>query len=393
MSIDSEVSKAPERGDSATSQASAPGLQERKSDDGTTLQLTGTWVLATYQSAQRILKPVSADLTGNSRIQINGETIERLDTSAAQLLYKHFGAETLLQGQFKDEHRRLIDLVVQACENKSPPQPKRSSSLIELFEEVGAFSVRAYRQQKLLMGFIGQSLIEVFRVLLNPTRWRITPLTAQVEQVGLNAVPIIALLTFLVGAVVAFLGATVLGDFGAEIYTVNLVGFSFLREFGVLLTAILLAGRTASAFTAQLGSMKANEEIDALRAQGLNPIEILVVPRLVAMMISLPALTVLAMASGIAGGMLVCWLALDISPQLFLHIFARDIDISHFWVGLIKAPVFAFMIALIGCLEGFKVSGSAQSVGEHTTSSVVQSIFMVILLDALFALFFMEIGW
>ena len=395
MPTESKLSKQPAPADSAATQRSAPGLQQQgpTAEGVTELHLTGVWVLATYQSAQRLLKPVAADLSVSSGIQLHGDALERLDTSAAQLLYKHFGADALMQGHFKAEHRRLIDLVVQACENKSPPQPKRSSSLIDLFEEVGAFSVRAYQQQKLLMGFIGQSLIEVFRVLLNPTRWRVTPLTAQVEQVGLNAVPIIALLTFLVGAVVAFLGATVLGDFGAEIYTVNLVGFSFLREFGVLLTAILLAGRTASAFTAQLGSMKANEEIDALRAQGLNPIEILVVPRLVAMMISLPALTVLAMASGIAGGMLVCWLALDISPQLFLHIFARDIDISHFWVGLIKAPVFAFMIALIGCLEGFKVSGSAQSVGEHTTSSVVQSIFMVILLDALFALFFMEIGW
>lgn len=378
----------------ASAEQTAPALDtEVLAGTGTTqLQLTGAWVLATFSAAQHLLEQLPTQSSGQ-QFQLDAQQLERLDTSAAHLLYKYFGADLLQQGHFKTEHRRLIDLIVNACERKSPPRPKTDNALIELFADVGAFTVRAYQQQKLLLGFTGQALIQVFRVAFNATRWRITPLSAQVEQIGLNAMPIVALLTFLVGAVIAFLGATVLADFGAEIYTVNLVGFSFLREFGVLLSAILLAGRTASAFTAQLGSMKANEEIDALRAQGLNPIEILVVPRLVAMMVSLPALTVLAMASGVAGGMLVCWVALDISPQLFLHIFARDIDISHFWVGLIKAPVFAMVIALIGCLEGFKVSGSAQSVGEHTTSSVVQSIFMVILLDALFALFFMEIGW
>ena len=229
--------------------------------------------------------------------------------------------------------------------------------------------------------------------LLHPRRWRITSLVAHIEQTGLNAVPIVALLTFLVGAVVAFLGTTVLFDFGASIYTVDLVAFAFLREFGVLLAAILLAGRTASSFTAQIGAMKANEEIDAIRALGLNPVELLVLPRVLAMLISLPVLTFIAMVCGIIGGALVCSLELNISPRLFLTILQRDISLTHFLVGISKAPVFAFVIAVIGCLEGFKVSGSAQSVGEHTISSVVQSIFMVILLDALAALFFMEMSW
>ncbi|MCC5878283.1 MAG: ABC transporter permease [Idiomarina sp.] len=361
---------------------------------GVVVRLSGVWVLADYRAGQRELQAFASRHQDSEQVvTLDGREITRLDTSAAHLLYQFFGAQALEQGQFKDEHRNLVQLVLSACEQKSPLPPKPDNSLVALLAEVGEFCTNAFRQQKLLLGFLGQVLIRILQVLVSPTRWRITPLAAQIEQVGLNAVPIVALLTFLVGAVVAFLGATVLGDFGADIYTVNLVGFSFLREFGVLLAAILLAGRTASAFTAQLGSMKANEEIDALRAQGLDPLELLVVPRVLAMMISLPALTILAMVSGVAGGMLVCWLALDISPQLFMYIFARDIDISHFWSGLVKAPVFAFMIGLIGCLEGFKVAGSAQSVGEHTTSSVVQSIFMVILLDALFALFFMEIGW
>jgi len=216
---------------------------------------------------------------------------------------------------------------------------------------------------------------------------------AHVEQTGLDAVPIVALLTFMVGAVVAFLGSTVLADFGATIYTVDLIAFSFLREFGVLLTAILMAGRTASAFTAQIGSMKANEEIDAIRALGLDPLELLVLPRVLALLVSLPMLTFLAMICGLLGGAVVCALTLDISPTMFLTLFKADIGVRHFLVGLSKAPVFAFLIAVIGCLEGFKVSGSAQSVGEHTTSSVVQSIFVVILLDAVAALFFMEMDW
>jgi phospholipid/cholesterol/gamma-HCH transport system permease protein len=213
------------------------------------------------------------------------------------------------------------------------------------------------------------------------------------EQTGLDAVPIIALLTFMVGAVVAFLGSTVLADFGATIYTVDLIGFSFLREFGVLLTAILMAGRTASAFTAQIGSMKANEEIDAIRAMGLDPIELLVLPRVMALLISLPMLTFIAMMAGLIGGGVVCAVTLGISPPMFLSLLKEDIAVRNFLVGMVKAPFFAFLIGVIGCLEGFKVAGSAQSVGEHTTSSVVQSIFVVILVDALAALFFMEMGW
>ena len=166
-----------------------------------------------------------------------------------------------------------------------------------------------------------------------------------------------------------------------------------MREFGVLLTAILMAGRTASAFTAQIGSMKANEEIDAIRALGLDPMELLVLPRVLALLISLPMLAFLATMAGIVGGGLVCALILDISPIMFINVVKTNIGVQHFLVGMAKAPVFAFLIAVIGCLEGFKVTGSAESVGAHTTSSVVQSIFVVILIDALAALFYMEMGW
>ena len=192
---------------------------------------------------------------------------------------------------------------------------------------------------------------------------------------------------------IAFLGATVLRDFGAEIFVVELVGISFLREFAVLLTAILLAGRTASAFTAQIGAMQSGEEVDAIRILGLDPVELLVIPRLVALLVMLPLLTFLAMVSGIAGGLAVGVASLGMTPEMFLTRLQETMEIRHFWVGLSKAPVFAAVIALIGCLEGFQVQGTAESVGERTTSSVVQTISLVILLDAFAALFFMEMDW
>ena len=272
------------------------------------------------------------------------------------------------------------------------PAPPRDNSLVTLLARAGAAVEQIGRDAWQLVGFIGLVLATLARCLPDPRRWRPTSLAFHLEQTGLDAVPIVVLLNFLVGAVVAFLGATVLKDFGATIYTVELIGYSFLREFGVLLTAILIAGRSGSAFTAQIGSMKSREEIDAIRTLGLDPVEVLVLPRLLALLIAMPLLTVLAMLAGIVGGGMVAALSMDISPTLFV---TRLHDLGatrHFWVGMSKAPLFAFLIACIGCLEGFKVSGSAESVGTHTTSSVVQSIFVAILVDAMAAIFFMEIN-
>ena len=262
-----------------------------------------------------------------------------------------------------------------------------------MLSRIGCAVDKLWQDSLKLLGFIGLILQTLARNLFHPKQWRITPVVAHIEQIGLNAAPIVVLLTFMVGAVVAFLGATVLANFGAGIFTVDLVAFSFLREFGVLLTAILLAGRTASAFTAQIGSMKANEEIDAIRTLGLDPMDLLVLPRVLALLIALPLLTFLAMMAGILGGAVVCIVSLGISPDMFISLLHSDIGVQHFLVGMVKAPFFAFLIAAVGCLEGFKVAGSAESVGEHTTSSVVQSIFIVIVLDAVAALFFMEMGW
>lgn len=292
------------------------------------------------------------------------------------------------------ERRILLQTVRAALQDYvASPVQHQPGIVTELLANIGQSVERFWQNLVALIGFIGLTMEALFATLSRPARWRVTSLVANLQQIGLNAVPIIALLTFMVGAVIAFLGSTVLSTFGASIFTVQLVAFSFLREFAVLLAAILMAGRTASAFTAQIGLMKANEEIDAIQAMGLNPVELLVLPRVLALLVALPMMTFIGMISGILGGMVVCALTLDISPTMFLTIMQNNVGFEHFGVGMIKAPVFAFLIAIIGCLEGFKVSGSAESVGEHTTASVVHSIFVVILLDAIAALFFMEMGW
>src|SRR5690554_1485651 len=362
-------------------------------DDGR-LRITGSWTLAHHAALrEQLRRHAASDWTTADLASIEG-----LDTAGARLLVELLGAERLAEvadwaPDLPASRQALLETVARVLREPLAPEPPHGSPLTDWLVALGERVLALWRQQRMLLAFIGLTLASLAANLLRPWRWRVTALVSHVHQTGLNAVPIVALLTFLVGAVVAFLGATVLRDFGATIFTVNLVAFAFLREFGVLLAAILLAGRTASAFTAQIGSMKANEEIDALRALGLDPMELLVLPRLLAMMVILPILTFIGMLSGILGGALVCIFMLDISATQFLTILQRDIPLNHFLVGLGKAPVFAFLIAVIGCLEGFKVSGSAQSVGEHTTSSVVQSIFMVILLDAVAALFFMEMGW
>ncbi|WP_312342183.1 ABC transporter permease [Stutzerimonas nitrititolerans] len=376
---------------------SPPGqLQRQPADAGqpARLAILGDWTLAHYSALKREVERAAAPLDGEQAIDLDG--LGELDTAGAGLLVELLGVRRVMQlgsGRLPSERLALLQLVAAALDGPPTPTEPKTSGLADVLADIGRTLVNLWNQQKTLLGFIGLTLQTLFVTLWRPRRWRLTSLVAHIERTGLDAVPIVALLTFLVGAVVAFLGATVLADFGASIYTVNLVAFAFLREFGVLLAAILLAGRTASAFAAQIGAMKANEEIDAIRALGLNPVELLVLPRVLAMLITLPVLTFVGMLCGIVGGLVVCALALDISPAMFFTILQRDISLNHFLVGLGKAPLFAFLIAVIGCLEGFKASGSAQSVGEHTTSSVVQSIFVVILLDAIAALFFMEMGW
>lgn len=369
------------------------------SGDQITLSVQGQWVLAHFEALGACIERFRRDGSNLPIRAIDAASLAALDTSGASQLYSllgEHGIDLLVADDtaLSPERRAMLIAVADAMKTIEPDlESPRPSWVVGFLGNIGKAVTRFGQQFVGLLGFAGLTLDSLFRNILRPSRWRVTSIVAQIEETGMDAVPIVALLTFLVGAVIAFLGATILADFGATSYTINLVGFSFLREFAVLLTAILMAGRTASAFTAQIGSMKVSEEIDAIRVQGLSPIELLVLPRVLAMQVSLPILTFVGMISGVAGGMLVCAIALDITPEVFLRTFAEDVPLRHFVLGMAKAPIFAFLIAVIGCLEGFKVQGSAQSVGEHTTAAVVHSIFVVILLDALAALFYMEMGW
>ena len=289
-----------------------------------------------------------------------------------------------------DAHLALLKLVAERAAATPEPKVPRSSWrtwITKIGEAVSEFASHAWE----LATFVGTINACFFAIVMGRRKLRLTSIIHHMERTGLDAVPIVALLCFLVGAVVAFLSATALRDFGASILTVEIVAVSFLREFGVLLSAILVAGRSGSAFTAEIGSMRSREEIDAIKALALDPIELLVIPRLVALLFMMPVLAFIAMLSGILGGALVGATALDISPVMFLVRMQESTELYYLWLGLLKAPVFAFLIASIGCLEGLKVSGSAESVGLHTTSSVVQSIFLVIVCDALFAVLYMQL--
>ncbi|MCK3849523.1 MULTISPECIES: ABC transporter permease [unclassified Pseudomonas] len=381
-----------------TTRTTAGAAHLDTSSNPPSLRITGDWTLAHYANLKKLSDTLDGQYDTGARIDLNG--LGALDTAGASLLVELLGPDRIQHCAEQTDcslsaaDRALLKTVYRSLNDFCVPlkEPEESAG-IQVLARIGRAVDTVWQDAKKLLGFIGLILETFVRGMFRPKRWRLTPMVAHIEQTGLDAAPIVALLTFLVGAVVAFLGATVLKSFGATIFTVDLVAFSFLREFGVLLTAILIAGRTASAFTAQIGSMKANEEIDAIRTLGLDPMELLVLPRVLALLVALPMLTFLAMLSGIVGGGVVCAVALDISPAMFLSLLQSDIGVQHFLVGMVKAPIFAFLIAAIGCLEGFKVSGSAESVGAHTTSSVVQSIFVVIVLDAVAAMFFMEMGW
>ncbi len=358
-------------------------------DDPDIINATGEWSLQTAQACIALLENAPSHLK-----DIDGREIVRLDSTGAMLL-SQLATQTglaLKEIDVRPEHQALMNAVRQLSE-KPPVKRPKDYGFRKMLERLG-YAMEDYGKETLaLVAFGGLSLQTSVKTLFQPRRFRATATFHHMEQVGVDAVPLVLLLSFMVGSVIAFLGATVLKEFGAEVYVVELVGIAFLREFAVLLTAILLAGRTASAFTAQIGAMQSGEEIDAIRTLGLDPIELLVLPRLFALVLMLPLLTFLAMMAGLAGGMAVCAASLGISPELFTVRLHESISITHFWVGISKAPIFAVVIALIGCLEGFQVQGTAESVGERTTSSVVQTISLVILLDALAALFFMEMDW
>ncbi len=349
------------------------------------LRLSGRWTLeyATQIGDRLAESPRSATV-------VDATAVERLDSIGVLQLIR-FARRNHLDFDgfvFRDDHRALVAAIDDVPDDR--PRHKRELGFNAALARLGVAVTHDWKEFLALIAFFGETLVKLLRMVKEPSRFRPIATVHHMEQVGLDAVPLVALLSYLVGAVIAFLGSTILKDFGAEIYVVELVNIAFLREFGVLLTAILLAGRTASAFTAQIGAMVSREEVDAIRTLGMDPIDLLVIPRVLALVIMLPLLTFVAMIAGLLGGLTVGAYGLDIPPQQYLARMQETMELRHFLVGLVKAPVFALVISLIGCLEGLRVEGTAQSVGERTTSSVVQAISLVIIIDAFAAIWFMQ---
>ncbi len=317
--------------------------------------------------------------------------LEALDTAGALLLRRLHLQGVELRG-LRPEQQELFALV-QGAEIGPLPKPPHVALSIRLVRQIGKASLEAAQSAHEVVAFLGQFFVELFCSLLRPKRIRLGSIVHHIEAAGINAIPIIGLIAFLISIVLAYQGIEQLRRFGGESFTVNLVAISVLREMGVLLTAIMVAGRSGSAFTAEIGVMKVREEVDALSVLGVDPFEVLVLPRMIALIIALPLLTFVADLCGLAGGMAISNVLIDISPSQYIErVHATLAHRSDFLVGMIKAPVFALLIGVVGCLHGMKVSGSAESVGRETTAAVVKSIFLVLMADAMFSILFQRVG-
>jgi phospholipid/cholesterol/gamma-HCH transport system permease protein len=357
-------------------------------EDGTcVLRIAGNLTILRVRKLSEQLDAITAD-----KIVIDLSDVERMDTVGAWLIHKaerDRGAEIV---GLTDEQKQLLDHVTRA--DQPIKVHREPESLVNQFVgRVGVATGTAMNTMVGLLGFFGAMLISVGNIIRHPRRFRFNAVVTRFEVVVVHALGIIGLMSFLVGIVIAQQGAVQLRQFGAEVFTVNLVGRSALKELGVLMTAIMVAGRSGSAFAAQLGSMKLNEEIDAMRTIGVSPMEALVIPRVLATVLLMPLLGFYAALIAIVGGGLFCWFSLDIPPITFVQRIREIVPMTDLYQTLIKAPVFGLIIATAGCYQGFQVEGNAEEVGLRTTTAVVQGIFLVIVLDAIFAVFFTEIGW
>ena len=370
------------------------GLETATQDGALRVIATGDW---TIQTAEGIRKAIGQIVAGSERgIAVDLSGLGVVDTVGALLVRRL--RDQLSQPRrnvdltgLQEKHAALLERVMLAGEIE-PLEAERRRSFFEWVERVGRASCDAYREAADLLDFLGVMAVSVCRSIVRPTRIRFISVFSHIERVGFNALPIVGLLSFLIGIVVAYQGTYQLRRFGAEIFTIDLLGVSVLREMGILLAAIVIAGRSGSAFAAQIGTMQVTQEIDAMRTLGLDPVELLVLPRLIALLIAMPLLAVYADVMGLLGGGVMVIVTLDVSFFQFLEHLQSAVPLANFWIGLVKAPIFGCVIALTGCREGLKVTGSAESVGHHTTRAVVISIFLVIVADALFSILFSPFG-
>jgi len=355
--------------------------------DDRTLRFTGEWTLSRLGNVPARLEkldgaPDTVDMSG----------VERIDTVGAWLVHRlRRDHDVRIEGASE----KADDLIQKVGQVDRPFQikPDELPSFQRSLARIGKSTITAGHTVVGLLAFFGETLIAVWQMILNPKRFRGNAVIRQFEVVGVDALAIVGLMSFLIGIVIAQQGAIQLRQFGAEVYTINLVGRLTFRELGVLMTAIMVAGRSGSAFAAQIGSMRLAEEVDAMRTLGLSPMESLVLPRVTAAILMMPVLAFYAAMMALIGGGLFSWFALNLPPVTFVARIREVVPMTDVYQGLIKAPVFGLIISMAGCFQGMQVEGSAESVGLRTTSAVVQSIFLVIVLDAFFAVFFASIGW
>ncbi len=372
-----------------------PTLEQVAVGSALALRATGQWTVHHAPDLEKIVERTEKENATNNGIIIDVSQVAGLDTFGAWLIERlrrnlaHGGVTPRIAG-LSPNYASLVEEVSRVKEGVATP--REPATLTTMLESIGRSVVDVGKTLLGLLAMTGSILNAAARVARHPTTFRFTSLVHQLEQVCWRAVPIILLITFLIGCIIAQQGIFHFRKFGADVFVVDMLGVLVLRELGVLLVAIMVAGRTGSAYTAELGSMRMREEVDALRTMGFDPTEVLILPRIIALIISMPILAFLGAMAALYGGGLVAWGYGGVLPDAFLQRLREAISINHFIVGMVKAPVMALVIGVVACVEGAAVKGSAESLGQHTTSSVVKSIFFVIVMDGIFAIFFAAIN-
>ena len=357
---------------------------------------SGAWVAENAHRLEIEIDAATRRSGAVKRVDIDMGAVDHLDTFGAWLLerlmrdFSARGVATQVTG-LKDNYRALMK-EIHGVKPEPPPARGGGSTIIYLIASIGRSIATIGGSFSAFINMLGALMVALLRVMTHPRRFRFTAMVHQLDNVGWRAVPIVMLITFLIGGIVAQQGIFHFSKFGADIYVVDMVGILVLREIGVLIVAIMVAGRSGSAYTAELGTMQMREEIDALRTMGFDPIEVLILPRIVALLIAVPILAFLGSMAALYGGGLVAWLYGGISPDIYLSRLKEAVSLQTFEVGMIKAPFMAMVVGVVACVDGLAVKGSSESLGLQTTASVVESIFLVIVLDGFFAMFFASIG-
>ena len=356
---------------------------------GVALALVGDW---TAEGLQRLPETFVRTLKGQTVVAIDTTKLGRIDTAGALVLTQSGVARALLEAPDQRADLRRLAVLTQSPPPVPPPTGRQIHGLYRLLVGLGHGVVLAAQQMLANLVFYGHLIVAIGRMLKAPRRFRPAAVVSQMQRAGLDAMPIVMGTNFFVGVTIAFLGSGLLKQFGASIFTVDLVGVGVLREFAVLITAVILAGRSASSFAAEIGAMRMNEEVDAMQVMGVDPFDALVIPRFFGLIAMTPLLTFAGMMAGVLGGVMISWVTLDLSPALFLGRMSAQVDIRHFWLGIGKSPVMAMVIAAIGCRQGMEVGGDVEQLGRRVTQAVVQALFAIIIIDAVFALIYMELN-